>query len=213
MALIVFPGMISILLFSLQFDAAKMTLGVIGSALATGGAASLTGALLGFLFGLPHSGQNVDTDGRGGGGASRTNTNLDQVSDWLTKLLVGVGLVQLGRAPKALGRLAANLSAGFGGVPQASAQFALAVVIYFAVCGFLMGYVWARLVLAKPLRDADLGGSTVVRGRGGSAMITDDGAAVITKDGSSAVVTEQGGAMVTKEGSAAVPEDGESPVK
>jgi hypothetical protein len=64
---------------------------VLAVGLAVVGAASFAGLLLGFLFGLPK------TLERSGKGRLTTNTNLDQISDWLTKILVGLGLVQLGK--------------------------------------------------------------------------------------------------------------------
>src|SRR6266508_6277591 len=65
------------------------------AALVAGGA-FVAGGLLGFLFGIPRSlaGPEGSVDGAAAGGAYRPNTNLEQISDWLTKILVGVGLVQ-----------------------------------------------------------------------------------------------------------------------
>jgi hypothetical protein len=82
------------------------------------------------------------------------NDNLVQVSDWLTKILVGAGLVQLGRAPKALSELGNALRNGFGGGPS-SAGFGLAVVLFYAVCGFVFLYLWSRLSLPKRLDKAE----------------------------------------------------------
>ena len=71
-------------------------------------AASLSvGGLAGFLFGVPRSLQTPVLPPVGGDGRSQkqadeiaaryaTNTNLEQISDWLTKILVGVGLTQIG---------------------------------------------------------------------------------------------------------------------
>jgi hypothetical protein len=42
------------------------------------------------------------------------NTNLEQVSDWLTKIIVGVGLVQIGRIVPALSKLAESMKAPLG---------------------------------------------------------------------------------------------------
>src|SRR5216684_1230684 len=66
------------------------------------GAALAAGVLIGFLFGIPRTqqkeGQKSDpTIGSQPGVADGygVNTNLEQISDWLTKIIVGVGLVQL----------------------------------------------------------------------------------------------------------------------
>jgi hypothetical protein len=92
-------------------------------------AAAAVGALLGFLFGIPRSVQEtgpataVTTPGAAEEriayerGAYEVNTNLEQISDWLTKILVGVGLIQLGSLTGPLGRLVDSIAAGFGGRP------------------------------------------------------------------------------------------------
>ena len=49
------------------------------------------GGLFGFLFGIPKV-----PEGPANGLALRSNTNLEQVSDWVTKIVVGVTLVQFG---------------------------------------------------------------------------------------------------------------------
>ena len=61
------------------------------AALVAGGA-FLAGGLLGFLFGIPRS--LAVQEGVADQGGYQPNTNLEQISDWLTKILVGVGLVQ-----------------------------------------------------------------------------------------------------------------------
>src|SRR6202034_3244068 len=67
----------------------------IGVGALTAIAAQMTGCLIGFLFGVPKSGDPVKAQQQPG--AYRSNSNLSDVSDWLTKLLLGAGLVQLGR--------------------------------------------------------------------------------------------------------------------
>ncbi|HEV2360937.1 MAG TPA: hypothetical protein VGS21_04475, partial [Acidimicrobiales bacterium] len=127
---------------------------VLGEGVLVMGAAALAGGILGFLFGVPRT---VNPTGATNGNSPRYegNTNLEQVSDWLTKILVGVGLVQIGRAPGALGHLAGSLSGAFGG-GKTSAAFGLASCIYFACLGFLFSYLWTRLYLPRALHDADV---------------------------------------------------------
>jgi hypothetical protein len=123
---------------------------VLGVGLATAGAALLSGVLLGFLFGLPRvaGSRRAGTDGR-----LETNSNLDEVSDWLTKILVGLGLVQLGRISHAVSHMARELAPGFGGVPGAKG-FAVGLLIYSAVDGFLIGYIWTRVDLSRIFQGA-----------------------------------------------------------
>jgi hypothetical protein len=125
----------------------------------TAGASIFAGALLGLLFGIPFT-SNAATNGSTSNSKYRGNTNLEQISDWLTKLLVGAGLVQLGRAPSAFGRLANSLSGAFGAAP-ASAAFGLVVVFFYAGCGFFYLYLWSRLRLPKMLEAAEQFDDTV----------------------------------------------------
>jgi hypothetical protein len=115
--------------------------GVFGTALAIAGAAALTGGIVGFLFGIPHTVQGPAAAGEGI--QYQGNTNLEQVSDWLTKIIVGVGLVQIGRSLPALSRLARNLKAPLGG-HASSPAFGLGLVISYALLGFLFLYLWSR---------------------------------------------------------------------
>lgn len=114
------------------------------------------GSLLGFLFGIP---QYLAKSG----GASTTdkasyepNTNLTQVSDWLTKIIIGVGLVEFGQLVESLGELGDDLGPSLGGAPTGR-PFAIAVVVGFFVTGFLVGYIFTRLRLQGSFTKADRG--------------------------------------------------------
>jgi hypothetical protein len=122
---------------------------VLAVGVAAGSAGLISGVLFGFLFGLPRTRQERPD----ATGLLTTNTNLDQISDWLTKILVGLGLVQLGRLSHGVGKLASSLAPGLGGGSGAKA-FATALLIYAAIDGFLMGYLWARIVLSRRFRLA-----------------------------------------------------------
>ncbi len=131
------------------------------------GASAFIGGTLGFLFGIPRTLQqdevnpNTETnpaDAESGSSARRidyrANTNLEQISDWLTKILVGVGLTQMTEIRDGMVSLTAFAAQGLG--PQAQGQvFAFALISYSAVLGFLFGYLWTRLFLAGALRVAD----------------------------------------------------------
>jgi hypothetical protein len=121
------------------------------TAVLTGSCSFLGGGLVGFLFGIPRSassGQAAPT------GEYQANSNLVEVSDWLTKIIVGVGLVQLGRVAPALARLAASLKAPLGGQPS-SAAFGIVLVIANVLLGFLFFYLWARSLLERNLELSD----------------------------------------------------------
>lgn len=74
----------------------------IATALFVAGVALATGGMAGFLFGIPRSAQ--EPQGSAGlpleqASEYKVNTNLEQISDWLTKIIVGIGLTQLGTVP------------------------------------------------------------------------------------------------------------------
>lgn len=129
-----------------------------------GGTCLLLGAFLGFLFGIPRTLQQDRPDDHppsaAGDEASRSNsfdyranTNLEQISDWLTRILVGAGLTQIPAISRALMDAATRVGEGMGG---GSVAFALALLLFFMVSGFLDGYLWTRLFLPGAFRQADL---------------------------------------------------------
>lgn len=115
----------------------------LGMALLVAAAAMASGALLGFLFGIPRSLQTDRTTGSPDTAPLGQNTNLEQISDWLTKILVGVGLVQLGTIGAAAGRLINSISAAFE--PMAGAKvIAAALLVLSSVAGFMISYIGTR---------------------------------------------------------------------
>ena len=119
------------------------------------GAALVSGGLIGILFGVPRSiaaGQQAD-----GNPATvpliGANTNLEQISDWLTKIIVGVTLTQFNAIKREGGKLFHSLAPAVGGGDGAAA-FAGSVVVYFVVVGFLIGWLYARLRLSLAMSGA-----------------------------------------------------------
>lgn len=133
-----------------------------------GGACLATGALAGFLFGIPKTLQGgaaekpISTAANAGAKdaqqsdvdfGQRVNTNLEEISDWLTKILVGLGLAELRSVPARLRDAAAYVAGALGGAREQ--HFALALVIYFTVVGFMGGYLLTRLFLQRAFFMAD----------------------------------------------------------
>src|SRR6267154_1146153 len=86
---------------------------VLAASLLSAGAAFAMGLLVGFLFGVPRAIQN-DNASTSTGTTFKANTNLEQISDWLTKIIVGVGLVQLATIPGKLRSLAGYFATAYG---------------------------------------------------------------------------------------------------
>jgi hypothetical protein len=118
------------------------------------------GALLGFLFGIPQyfakGPEATPTPNQATKATYQPNTNLTQVSDWLTKIIIGVGLVQFGQLTDTLGKLGDSLESSLGGKP-AGKPFGIALVVGFFVIGFLIGYLYTRLRLQWAFAAADRG--------------------------------------------------------
>ena len=133
-------------------------------------ACGAAGGTIGFLFGIPRVLQDSSThpprpsDDQPSpthGAASdeyriQVNTNLEQISDWLTKIIVGVGLVELKSLPAAITELSHFVSQGLGATPHTQA-LAMALIAYFGVLGFLGGYLMTRIYLAQAFSRADWG--------------------------------------------------------
>jgi len=154
-------GLVLILIFSRR---ASSALSVFSIASMFAIASALGGGLFGFLFGIPRTLQQ-QRDGEHEGGSKENsdgqastyapNTNLEQISDWLTKILVGAGLIQLTKLRQFLGETATSLAPGFGG-GDLGRVFALATILSYLLLGFLVGYLWTRLYFAGALRAADV---------------------------------------------------------
>jgi hypothetical protein len=131
-----------------DFDPGSSFLSVVAVAVMAAAAALIVGGIVGFLFALPRT---LERDSATG--VLATNSNLDQVSDWLTKILVGLGLIQLGAIADGVDGLGTSVASALGDGPSAQ-TFALSVLIYASVDGFIVAYLWTRLVLSRQLKDA-----------------------------------------------------------
>jgi hypothetical protein len=136
--------------------------GAAGVGFLLAGACLLAGALFGFLFGSPRALQRGDAPSEQTGETREkrdvqygANTNLEQISDWLTKILVGVGLTQVNNLWGGINATAGEFAAALGG-GSVGKPLAIGILLYFPVAGFLFGYLWTRLFLAGALARADL---------------------------------------------------------
>jgi len=122
-----------------------------GTAVLIGGSSWFAGGFVGFLFGIPRTVQGSASPER----VTRYlgNTNLEQVSDWLTKIIVGVGLVQIGHIVPALDKLAESMKTPLGGLPSSGA-FGLGLAITYALLGFFYFYFWSRELLPIELETS-----------------------------------------------------------
>jgi hypothetical protein len=144
-------------------------------------ACALSGSLLGFLFAVPKrirqagivpvaagsagglaAAPNSPDSGTAGGGATaatyESNTSLEEISDWLTKIIVGVGLVEAKQIADALGHAGRTVGEGIYGQTAGSAAgeaLGVATIVAFAVIGFLASFLWFRQNLLPAWTQAD----------------------------------------------------------
>lgn len=105
----------------------------------------LVGALGGFLFGIPKMGKGKD-------GGVKSNTNLEEISDWLTKIIVGIGLAQLPSIKDNVILLVGFVSDDLAGLPKSIIFF---LFTYFLLYGFFFSYLSTRIYLGLVFAQSD----------------------------------------------------------
>jgi hypothetical protein len=89
------------------------------------------------------------------------NTNLTQISDWLTKILIGAGLVQLKEVPKFIYHVSEIMGKGVQltgpvqNVGGSSTIICAAIILFFVTWGFISGYLVMKLVLTEQFAEID----------------------------------------------------------
>ena len=110
-------------------------------------AAYVSGFFLGFLFGIPK--RNVEKES-----AYNLSTNLVDISDWLTKIIIGLGLIEIKKIPATLQSIGIYIqvkTASQGSV----AIFTSSCMVYFSIFGLYYGYNYMRLFLSGQFKEAD----------------------------------------------------------
>jgi len=145
---LVLPAFGSLWILSYSLATPGSHLSYLGTGMLTAIAAFLSGCVLGFLFGIPRvvsSGQ-LRHD-KATTGTYVPSTNLAEVSDWLTKLLLGAGLVQLTHLGEPIGHLIDSIAAGLTpatapSVPSSAAKVIAGSILFgYAAIGLLNAYV------------------------------------------------------------------------
>jgi hypothetical protein len=86
-------------------------------------------------------------------------SSLEQIADWVTKLLLGGGLTQLQQIPDIFTNWGNHVALGLGAAPGnwgATQAFATALIIYFLILGFFGGYLITLLQLRTEIADDGL---------------------------------------------------------
>lgn len=175
--LVLAAGIIGVMINALRYEhwVHSIVAKTVGTGILFAGSAFIIGVLLGFLFGFPPassgsssqtpvqaSGAQSEKQGlQGSNGTARAqfrsvfqNTNLQEISDWLTKVIVGASLVELTKLPPLIERFAKFMANGINPYDP-SAPVALVILGYFWSCGLLYGYQWTRYAIAVTSQPAD----------------------------------------------------------
>jgi beta-lactam-binding protein with PASTA domain len=127
------------------------------------GLASLfSGGFVGFLFSIPNENQRPNS-------SLLLNTSLNQIADWLTKIIVGVSLVNAQTAYTYFAVAAKTLGAGLegsGNLHQAAVAFAAGLIVTFFFLGFTGTYLLTRLWITGAIVLADQLALEVATGSG-----------------------------------------------
>ena len=97
----------------------------------------------GFLYGLPATAKDGE------------NPFLQQIADWATKIIVGLGLANLGNMVPALQKMFEYISVTMT-AKQVSPPLVGAVMSYFAVVGFFIGFTGTKLFLNAAMAPRDI---------------------------------------------------------
>jgi hypothetical protein len=136
-----FAGGLAIIALYAQGPGFYPTFGVLAS---VGCAAWLAGGVLGFLFGVPRL--RAASSPNSVAASVNTfvpNTNLEQISDWLTKIIVGAALVQLRAIADDVNLLAIAIGQAIG--TRGAAVIGGGVMVLYFCGGFMWGYLWCSL--------------------------------------------------------------------
>lgn len=149
-------GMATIVLIFLAGSIASTR--VLFTELLVAAAAIGVGALVGFLFGMPRApNASADDDSSGSEGQVRyrPSNNLEQVSDWLTKLLIGVGLVEVRQLGSVLNRIGVAVDQSLSGSVAGTNVITQVVIVIFVLLGFICSFLWTRIYYARLQTLAD----------------------------------------------------------
>lgn len=134
------------------------------------------GAFAGFLFGIPRSRREsrpptnpqnpvpaaaaANPPADPSTGAARSDavdpSPIEQISDWLTKIIVGLGLANLKQLPEQLDTWAHYVASSVGSFAapggatapaNAGASLALGMILYFLILGFMACYILTQIFL------------------------------------------------------------------
>jgi hypothetical protein len=113
-------------------------------------ASFITFFFTGTLFGMPKRNKEVDKEND-----YALNNSLVEISDWLTKIIVGLALINLKEIPGYFINLGEYVSLSTKYKGELLNIYTISIVIYFGFLGLYIGYNYMRLVLSNKYKKAD----------------------------------------------------------
>jgi tetratricopeptide (TPR) repeat protein len=110
-------------------------------------ASFISGFFLGFLFGIPK--RSDDREDK-----YQPSSHLSEISDWLTKIIIGLGLVEIKAIPGALYSVGMFIQKSTG-AETSIVVFSISCILYFSIFGLYFGYNYTRLFLSQQYVGAD----------------------------------------------------------
>jgi len=113
------------------------------------------GASIGFLFGLPRAQKNQPKKEENCDDSYSDNTNLEEVSDWLTKIIVGLTLIKFNKIIDLINNAALSMEKAFKGSCNCETAFfnayvfSYCTIVLFFLAGAGLCYLWARTNLSE----------------------------------------------------------------
>ncbi|PKB17524.1 pYEATS domain-containing protein [Flavobacterium sp. 5] len=141
-----FLGMVPVIGFPVTIHEMGSTILFIGIIL---GITSLVSFyFVGTLFGMPKRNNKKKID-------SSLNNGLFEIADWLTKIIIGLTLINLKEIPNYFISLGEYVRSSSKYDSQLVNIYSIGIVIYFGFLGLYIGYNYMRLVLSNKYKYAD----------------------------------------------------------
>lgn len=111
-------------------------------------AAFISSFFVGSLFGMPKRNNKKGT-------YNSFNNSLVEISDWLSKIIVGLVLINLKEIPFYIFALVEYIRVASNYAGQLLNVYTIGIIIYFGFLGLFIGYNYMRLVLSNKYKYAD----------------------------------------------------------
>ena len=111
-------------------------------------AAFISSFFTGTIFGVPRRNKNSDNS---------LSNSLVEISDWLSKIIIGLTLVNLKEIPDYLNSLGEYIKTATKYQGELINIYSIGIVIYFSFLGLYIGYNYMRLVLSNKYQYTDEG--------------------------------------------------------